>query len=121
MKKKPSSARMATANGHELKSRGTFRLPAMTAEGQKIMPDFEDTDVEMPIVSVNDISKEDLEVSFRQDQSELVSADTGRRSKFMKQRGVYFMKLFYKKEPCQDNSGGCDCEQHPSFTRPGTP
>ena len=116
---RPSHARMATANGHELKSRGTFSLQAMTAEGQEIKPDFEDTDVEMPIVAVTDISKEDLEVSFRQDQSELVSADTGRRSKFMKRRGVDFMKIYHKKDQCQKS--GCDCEQQPSFTRPGTP
>ena len=55
---------MATANGQELKSRGTFSVHAMTTEGQEIAPDFEDTDVEMPIIAVNDISKEDLEVTF---------------------------------------------------------
>ena len=89
--------------------------------GQEIQPNFEDTDVEMPIVAVTDISKKDLEVSFREDESELVSANTGRRSKFMKQRGVYFMKMFYKKDKCQEDGSGCDCEQQSSFTRPGTP
>ena len=108
---RPSQARMATANGHELKSRGTFSLSALTVEGQEIQPNFEDTDVEMPIVAVTDISKDSLEVSFREDESELISANTGRRSKFMKQRGVYFMKMFYKKDKCQEDGSDCDCEQ----------
>ena len=119
---RPSNARMATANGHELKSRGTFSVQALTAEGQMIKPDFEDTDVEMPIVAVNDISKEDLEVSFRADGSELVSSETGRRSKFVKRRGVYFVKMYYEKGQCQDD--GCqqvDCESQSSFTRLGAP
>ena len=119
---RPSNARMATANGHELKSRGTFSVQALTAEGQMIKPDFEDTDVEMPIVAVNDISKEDLEVSFRADGSELMSSETGRRSKFVKRRGVYFMKMYYAKGQCQDDE--CqhnECESQPSFTRLGAP
>ena len=52
---RPSQARMATANGQELKSRGTFSVHAVTTEGQEIAPDFEDTDVDMPIIAVNDI------------------------------------------------------------------
>ena len=115
---RPSRARMATANGQELKSRGTFTVHGFTSEGQKISPDFEDTDVEMPIVAVNDISKEDLEVTFRQEQSELMDSSTGRKSKFVKKKGVYFMKMFYKKHQCDDD---CDHVEQPSFTRPGTP
>ena len=42
----------------------------------------------MPIVAVNDISKEDLEVIFRQEQSELMDSSTGRKSKFVKKKGA---------------------------------
>ena len=115
---RPSQARMATANGQELKSRGTFTVHGFTSEGQKISPDFEDTDVEMPIVAVNDISKEDLEVIFRQEQSELMDSSTGRKSKSVKKKGVYFMKMLYKKHQCDDD---CEHGEQPSFTRPGTP
>ena len=117
-KNKPSDSRMATANGAELKSRGTFQVDAQTVEGQKLSPSFEDADVDMPIVAVNDISHNDSEVVFRQQDSELVDGETGRRSKFTKRRGVYFMKLFYKKGQCAND---CKCEEQPVFGRPGTP
>ena len=116
---RPSHAKMATANGQELKSRGTFKVHALTSEGQDVSPELEDADVEMPIVAVNDISLDDTEVIFRQDNSELVDMDTGRRSQFIKKRGVYFMKMFYKKNQCHDE---CACEQQqPGLTWPGAP
>ena len=117
-KNQPSQARMATASGQELKSRGTFQVHALTSEGQKVIPEFEDADVDMPIVAVNDLSKDDTEVTFRHSQSELVDVETGRKSRFIKKRGVYFMKMYYKKDQCHDD---CDCERQPGFTRPGTP
>ena len=115
-KNKPSVARMATASGQELKSRGTFKVEGLTAEGQPVAPNFEDTDVDMPIIAVNDISQEDTEVIFRQGNSEMVDVRSGRKSKFAKQRGVYFMKMYYRKNQC-----ACDDEVDSGFTRPGTP
>ena len=117
-KNQPSQARMATANGTELRSRGTFKVHAQTVEGQVLCPRFEDADVDMPIVAVNDISQKDSEVIFRQDDSELVDGETGRRSKFTKRKGVYFMKMFYKKGQCMDDGDGLE---ELGFTRPGTP
>ena len=96
-KNKISDARMATASGQELKSRGTFEVQARTSEGQVLCPKFEDTDVEMPILAVNDISHDDMEVTFRHDRGELISGHTGKRSKFVKRKGVHFMKMYYKK------------------------
>lgn len=78
---RPSEARMATASGQELKSRGTFKIQAKTSEGQDVSPDFEDTDVDMPIIAVNDISHDDMEVIFRQDNGELIDGSTGRSSR----------------------------------------
>lgn len=93
----PSSARMATANGHELKSRGVFKVHAVTREGMFVDPEFEDVDVDIPIIAVNDLSKEDTEVVFRHNDNELVNVADGRTSKFVKRRGVCFMKIFYQK------------------------
>ena len=115
---KPSQAKMATANGQELKSRGTFTVNALSKEGQAISAEFEDVDVDMPIIAVNDLSKEATEVIFRQENSELVDVGTGRRSRFTKKRGVYFMKMFYKKNQCHDQ---CDHDQDMDFHRPGNP
>ena len=114
----PSNARMATANGQELISRGTFRVKGRTSEGQEVEPNFEDADVDMPIVAVNDLSQENTEVIFRKGNSELLDVHTGRRSRFAKQRGVYFMKIYYKKG--QDVGQHSD-ERSLGFTRPGAP
>ena len=91
---------------------------AKTSEGLDVAPEFEDADVDMPIIAVSDISHNDTEVVFRQDTSELVDGETGRSSRFIKKRGVYFMKMYYKKDQCSDE---CDCGPQPGFTRPGTP
>ena len=80
------------------------------------MPNFEDTDVDMPIIAVNDISQEDTEVIFRKGNSEMVDVRSGRKSRFAKQRGVYFMKVYYEKNQCT-----CDDGVESGFTRPGTP
>ena len=114
----PSKARMATASGQELVSRGTFRVKGRTSEGQVVEPNFEDVDVDMPIVAVNDLSQENTEVIFRKGSSELLDIHTGRRSRFAKQRGVYFMKIYYKKG---QDAGQHDDEQSLGFTRPGAP
>ena len=115
---KPSASKMATADGTELTSRGTFKVHAQTVEGQELSPTFEDADVDMPIIAVNDISHNDSEVIFRQEHSELVDGEAGRRSKFTKRKRVYFMKMFYKKGQCMDD---CNCGDEPGFGRPGTP
>ena len=52
----PSSVRMATASGEELKSRGCFKLSALSTEGNAVVQTFEDADVDMPIMSVGEIS-----------------------------------------------------------------
>ena len=83
-----------------------------------MIPEFEDADVDLPIVAVNDLSKEDTEVIFRHDDSELVNVENGRTSRFTKKRGVYFMKLYYRKNQCHEE---CECEPQPDFHRPGAP
>ena len=53
---RPSEVRMATASGEELKSRGCFHLHALSAEGNEVSQTFEDADVDMPIMSVGELS-----------------------------------------------------------------
>ena len=58
---RPSQDKMTTANEHELTSRGTVSVHALSREGQVFTPELEDEDVDMPIIAVIDLSKEDTE------------------------------------------------------------
>ena len=118
----PSTVMLSTANGHPLPSRGTFKLNAMTSEGNPIQPNFEDADVDMPIVAVSDISENGpagFETRFRTDDGEIIDINTRKKSSFIRRRGVYFMKMFYKPNQCADD---CECDANePDFTRQGKP
>ena len=113
----PSKVRLTTATGQEVKSGGVFKVECKTAEGNTIIQEFEDTDVDMPIVSVSSLSKngsDGSQVNFRQNGGEVVDLFNGDASKFVKRRGVYFMKLFYKKSQSLP-----DKNKKPVFSRPG--
>ena len=119
VKNEPSDVRMSTASGQELRSRGKFKVQAITAEGNSLTPEFEDADVDMPIVAVTDISrngKAGTEVCFRNNGGDILDVTTQKRSAFVRRRGVYFMKLFYKKNQCS-KPNAIDRD----FTRPGKP
>ena len=122
-KSEPSDVRMSTANGQELRSRGKFTVQALTAEGNMLNPEFEDADVDMPIVAVTDISKNGsngTEVRFRNNGGDVLDVTTQRKSAFVRRRGVYFMKLFYKKTQCHSQNAH-DHVVNRDFHRPGTP
>ena len=96
---------MATANGEELKSRGCFRLDALSAEGNRISQTFEDADVDMPIMAVTELSANgDIgsQVVFNEQDGHVVDQRTQATSKFYKRRGVYFMKLYILKDKSSD-------------------
>ena len=122
IKNTPSKVKMSTASGHKLHSRGTFKLNAFTAEGNAIQPNFEDADVDMPIIAVTDISQNGIdgtETRFRTHGGEMIDLTTRNKSSFIRRRGVYFIKMFYKPDQCSDD---CHCESGSSgFARPGTP
>ena len=110
---KPSSVRMATASGEELKSRGCFKLTALSAEGNEVTQTFEDADVDMPIMSVGELSSNGTlgsTVLFNEHDGHIIDIKTDATSKFYKRRGVYFMKIYVPK----------DKNLSPDFTRPGT-
>ena len=94
---KPSAVRMATASGEELKSRGCFKLEARSAEGHRIVQTFEDADVDMPIMSVVELSENGelgSDVVFRKSDGAILDVKHETSSRFVKRRGVYFMKLY---------------------------
>ena len=107
---RPSSVKMATANGEELKSRGCFDLQLMTQEGNIINQTFEDTDVDMPILAVTELAANGLQgsdVIFRQHDGSIVDLEKNAASRFVRRKGVYFIKVYTP----NDNMSG--------FTRPG--
>ena len=101
----PSSVKMATTSGEELKSRGCFQLDALSVEGNKISQTFEDADVDMPIMAVTELSangKLGSQVVFNERDGRIVDQQTQATSKFYKRRGVYFMKLYILKDKSSD-------------------
>ena len=110
---------MSTANGQELKSRGIFRVNAMSKEGHSICQNFEDTDVDFPIIAVTELSNEGpkgAEVRFRQHEGSIIDNHTKNKSSFIKRKGAYFMKLFVPR--CKEKD---EDEINPDFVRPGHP
>ena len=109
----PATVQMATASGEELKSRGTFRLEALSAEGNRIVQTFEDTDVDMPIMSVVELAANGelgSNIVFSKTDGSVVDIKSDASSKFIKRKGVYFMKIFVPR-----NRSGTT-----GFIRPGT-
>ena len=107
---KASAVRMATANGEELKSRGCFKLEVLSSEGNILTKTFEDADVDMPIMSVTELASNGQlgsDVVFRKHEGAIVDVKTNAISKFVRRKGVYFMKIFTPK----NNESG--------FKRPG--
>ena len=105
---------MATASGEELPSRGCFDIDALTAEGNQLSQTFDDADVDMPIMSVGEISTNGelgSNVLFGERDGYIVDIKTGATSKFYRRRGVYFIKIYVRK----DKLAAVD------FPRPGAP
>ena len=110
---RPSHVRMATASGEELKSRGCFDLEALSAEGNSISQTFEDADVDMPIMAVGELSangKMGSNVLFSEHNGHMIDVETDATSQFFRRRGVYFMKLFVRRN---------QLAERPDFHRPG--
>ena len=58
--------------------------------------------VEMPILSVTELSKEGKdgsEVRFRHKDGDIIDNATGKKCHFVKRMGVYFMRLYFPKSP----------------------
>ena len=71
---------------------------------------FEDADVDMPILAVTELATNgDLgsDVVFRRCDGAMVDVKTDATSKFIRQKGVYFMKIYVPKNK-------------PDFIQPGS-
>ena len=85
---------MATASGEELPSRGCFDVEALSVEGNAINQTLEDADVDMPIMSVGELSANGelgSNVLFGKRDGHIIDIETNATSKSFKRRGVYFM------------------------------
>ena len=69
---------------------------------------FYDAPVDMPIISIAEISREGESGSntlFRQRDGFIEDNATNERQHFVKRKGVYFMKIFIKKRPNEAGFG----------------
>ena len=103
---------LTTANGDSLPNRGACEVTTLNKSGASVTRKFYDADVEMPILSVAELSQEGSDgsdVRFRKRDGYVEDLASHQREYFIKRRGVYFMKL-YVPRPKNQASG---------FTRPG--
>ena len=111
-KVKAPAISLTAANGTDLPNRGAREIITRDNEGVAARRTFYEADVEMPILSVAEISQEGVEgsdVRFRRKDGYVEDNVTKHRSYFVKRRGVYFTKLYLLKD-------GMD---NPDFVRPG--
>ena len=103
--------KLSAANGEIIPNIGAHRVYTRHRDGTQTSRVFYHADVEMPILSVTELTKEGesgTEVRFRRKDGIMVDNTSGRRQHFVKRKGVYFIKLYVNK-PGSNTSG---------FTRP---
>ena len=83
-------------------SRGCFKIEAYSAEGNRITQTFEDADVDMPIMAVTELSENGAlgsDIVFRKTDGAMVDVESDKTSRFIRRKGVYFMKIYCPEEP----------------------
>ena len=101
---------LTTADGARMPNRGAREVVTMNKAGVPTTRRFYDADVEMPILSVAELSQEGedgSDVRFRKKDGYIEDNLTKRRDYFVKRKGVYFTKLYVSRPNNLD------------FTRPG--
>ena len=86
---------LTTADGKIMPNKGAFKVTTTSQEGVIIERVFYDAPVEMPILSVAQISKEGLQGSdatFRRNDGFIEDNETHVRQKSVNRKGVYCMK-----------------------------
>ena len=89
-------------------------MNALSSKGNHIVQTFEDADVDMPIMAVVELAEngeEGSDLVFRKNDGAMVDVKSEATSKFIRRKGVYFMKIYVPK----NRSSNMD------FTRPGRP
>ena len=103
---------LTTANGSDLPVRGARAVTTQGKNGVSTTRRFYDANVEMPILSVAELSDEGplgSDVRFRRTDGYIEDKESGMREYFVKRRGVYFTKLYVRR--VNDKNTG--------FARPG--
>ena len=116
----PSKVTLPTATAEEVRSRGMFTVKCMSGEGNFIDQEFEDIDVDMPILGVTSLASHwdnGSQVIFRKHGGEHIHLSNNKSSNFVKRRGVYFIKLSVKKDPTDKP---IIKNKKQGFTQPGT-
>ena len=106
---------LTVANGVHMPNSGARRVVSYNKDGTKVERIFYEADVEMPILSVAELSDEGecgAEVRFLKRDGYIEDIQTGRRCLFVKLKGVYFVKLYVPKGTAPK------CDQKSGFARP---
>ena len=88
------------AGGDDLPNRGAMEITTMNKNGTPKTRVFYDADVEMPILSVAELSQEGQngsDVQFRRKDGFIQDLESGHREMFVKRKGVYFTKMYVLK------------------------
>ena len=91
---------LTTANGKSMPNQGAMKVVTLSKEGIERERIFYDAPVDMPILSVAELSHEGPEGSetrFRKTNGFVEDNSNGDRQHFVKRKGVYFMKLYTKR------------------------
>ena len=91
---------LTIANGDVMRNQGAGEVTSFSRDGTKSTRVFYEAPVEMPILSVAELSKEGdfgSEVRFRVKDGIICDNLTGRQVHFVKRKGVYFMRLYFPK------------------------
>ena len=101
---------LSTANGERMPNRGAFKVVTMNKAGEQTTRRFYDADVDMPILSVAELSQEGQEgsdVRFRRRDGYVEDNLTKKRDYFVKRKGNVLFEFYI---PRVDTVG---------FARPG--
>ena len=99
---------LTVANGETMPNRGARSTECYDKSGTRTTRVFYEAQVEMPILSVTEITKEGTlgsEVRFRRNDGMIVDNSTGRTSEFVKRMGVYFMRIYFPKVQGRSTEG----------------
>ena len=80
-------------------------MQLMTQEGNIINQTFEDADVDMPIIALTSLAAHGLQGSdiiFRQHGGSIVDIEKDATSRFVRRKGVYFIKVFTPSDNLSD-------------------
>ena len=91
---------LTIANGETMKNNGAGEVTCYSRDGFSSKRRFYEAPVDMPILAVSELSQEGelgSEVKFRAKDGLMIDNLTGRRTPFVKRKGVYFMRLYIRK------------------------